>query len=85
MVKNCRNIRGIEGISLLLILMWTLGDTSNLVGAILTGQLPLQVYIPYSKILPLRSPLVLPINILISGMVLILNIEKNKKGSNWDW
>ena len=43
MVKNCRNIRGIEGISLLLILMWTLGDSSNLVGAILTKQLPLQV------------------------------------------
>lgn len=45
MVKNCRNIRGIEGISFLLILMWTLGDTANLVGAILTKQLPLQIYL----------------------------------------
>lgn len=45
MVKNCRNIRGIEGISLLLILMWTLGDSANLVGAILTKQLPLQIYL----------------------------------------
>lgn len=45
MVKNCRNIQGIEGISFLLILMWTLGDTANLVGAILTKQLPLQIYL----------------------------------------
>lgn len=43
MVKNCKRIEGIEGVSFLLILMWTLGDTSNLVGAILTKQLPLQV------------------------------------------
>lgn len=45
MVKNCRNIRGIEGISFLLILMWTLGDSANLIGAILTKQLPLQIYL----------------------------------------
>lgn len=45
MIKNFRRIEGIEGISLLLILMWTLGDASNLVGAILTKQLPLQVII----------------------------------------
>ena len=43
MVKNCRNIAGVEGISILLILQWTLGDATNLVGAILTKQLPLQV------------------------------------------
>lgn len=43
MVKNCRNIAGVEGISILLILQWTLGDATNLVGAILTNQLPLQV------------------------------------------
>jgi len=42
-MKNCRRIEGIEGVSLLLILMWTLGDTANLVGGILTRQLPLQV------------------------------------------
>ncbi|XP_053379540.1 lysosomal amino acid transporter 1 homolog [Mercenaria mercenaria] len=45
MIKNFRNIRGIEGISLMLILMWTLGDTANLVGGILTKQLPLQIYL----------------------------------------
>ncbi|KAL4221181.1 PQ loop repeat-containing protein 2 [Mactra antiquata] len=45
MVKNFRHIEGIDGISLMLILMWTLGDTANLVGAILTKQLPLQVYL----------------------------------------
>nr|XP_022336767.1 lysosomal amino acid transporter 1 homolog isoform X2 [Crassostrea virginica] len=45
MVKNCRNIAGVEGISILLILQWTLGDATNLVGAILTKQLPLQVYL----------------------------------------
>lgn len=45
MVKNCRNVRGIEGISLMLILMWTLGDSANLAGAILTKQLPLQIYL----------------------------------------
>ena len=43
MVKNCKHIQGIEGISFMLILMWTLGDSSNLAGAILTKQLPLQV------------------------------------------
>lgn len=45
MVKNCRRIEGIEGISLMLILMWTLGDSANLVGGILTKQLPLQIYL----------------------------------------
>ncbi|XP_048773865.2 lysosomal amino acid transporter 1 homolog isoform X2 [Ostrea edulis] len=45
MVKNCRNIAGVEGISILLILQWTLGDATNLVGAILTNQLPLQIYL----------------------------------------
>ncbi|XP_062567032.1 lysosomal amino acid transporter 1 homolog isoform X2 [Saccostrea cucullata] len=45
MVKNCRNIAGVEGISILLILQWTLGDATNLVGAILTKQLPLQIYL----------------------------------------
>ncbi|WAR13847.1 LAAT1-like protein [Mya arenaria] len=38
-------IVSIQGISLLLILMWTLGDTANLVGGILTKQLPLQIYL----------------------------------------
>ncbi|KAK3104476.1 hypothetical protein FSP39_003011 [Pinctada imbricata] len=42
MVKNCRNIQGVEGVSLGLILQWTLGDTTNLVGSILTKQLILQ-------------------------------------------
>lgn len=45
MVMNCRNIRGVEGISILLILQWTLGDATNLIGSILTNQLPLQVYL----------------------------------------
>ncbi|XP_052760538.1 lysosomal amino acid transporter 1 homolog isoform X2 [Mya arenaria] len=45
MIKNFRDIKGIQGISLLLILMWTLGDTANLVGGILTKQLPLQIYL----------------------------------------
>ncbi|KAH3822172.1 lysosomal amino acid transporter 1 homolog [Dreissena polymorpha] len=45
MVKNCRHIQGIEGISFMLILMWTLGDSSNLIGSILTKQLKLQIYL----------------------------------------
>ncbi|KAL3861754.1 hypothetical protein ACJMK2_007777 [Sinanodonta woodiana] len=45
MIKNCRNIRGVEGISIFLILNWTLGDTANLIGGILTQQLPLQIYL----------------------------------------
>ncbi|XP_021367403.1 lysosomal amino acid transporter 1 homolog [Mizuhopecten yessoensis] len=45
MVMNCRNIRGVEGISFLLILQWTLGDATNLIGSILTNQLPLQIYL----------------------------------------
>ncbi|KAK3598298.1 hypothetical protein CHS0354_010274 [Potamilus streckersoni] len=45
MIKNCRNIRGVEGISIFLILNWTFGDTANLVGGILTQQLPLQIYL----------------------------------------
>lgn len=45
MAKNCKNIRGVEGVSCILILMWTLGDSANLVGAILTKQLPLQIYL----------------------------------------
>ncbi|XP_033763916.1 lysosomal amino acid transporter 1 homolog [Pecten maximus] len=45
MVMNCRNIRGVEGISILLILQWTLGDATNLIGSILTNQLPLQIYL----------------------------------------
>lgn len=45
MVMNCRNIRGVEGISMLLIVQWTLGDATNLIGSILTNQLPLQTYL----------------------------------------
>ncbi|KAJ8320895.1 hypothetical protein KUTeg_002482 [Tegillarca granosa] len=45
MIKNCRYIKGIEGISIFLILQWTLGDSTNLIGAILTNQLPLQIYV----------------------------------------
>ncbi|XP_060075673.1 lysosomal amino acid transporter 1 homolog [Ylistrum balloti] len=45
MVMNCRNIRGVEGVSILLILQWTLGDATNLIGSILTNQLPLQIYL----------------------------------------
>ncbi|CAC5355549.1 PQLC2 [Mytilus coruscus] len=43
MVSNCRNIQGVAGISVFLITQWTLGDTTNLIGSILTSQMPLQV------------------------------------------
>lgn len=45
MVSNCRRIEGMAGVSILLIAQWTLGDTTNLIGAILTKQLPLQIYL----------------------------------------
>ncbi|XP_063410863.1 lysosomal amino acid transporter 1 homolog [Mytilus trossulus] len=45
MVSNCRNIQGVAGISVFLITQWTLGDTTNLIGSILTGQMPLQIYL----------------------------------------
>lgn len=45
MVKNCRHIEGVAGVSVLLITQWTLGDTTNLIGSIMTKQLPLQTYL----------------------------------------
>ena len=45
MVKNCRHIEGVAGVSVLLIAQWTLGDTTNLIGSIMTKQLPLQTYL----------------------------------------
>lgn len=41
MVKNCRNKRA-DGISLYLLLLWLLGDSTNLVGTLLTDGLPVQ-------------------------------------------
>lgn len=43
-IKNFRNTKAIEGLSFMLILLWTLGDSANLIGAKLTRQLPLQIY-----------------------------------------
>jgi len=50
MVKNCRHIEGVAGVSVLLIAQWTLGDTTNLIGSIMTKQLPLQVGSMYNLI-----------------------------------
>lgn len=44
--KNCRNPAGLEGLSLLFVIQWLLGDSTNLVGCILTEQLPVQVRQP---------------------------------------
>ncbi|XP_064599373.1 lysosomal amino acid transporter 1 homolog [Liolophura sinensis] len=42
--KNCRNPAGLEGLSLLFVIQWLLGDSTNLIGCILTEQLPVQTY-----------------------------------------
>ncbi|CAG5135960.1 unnamed protein product [Candidula unifasciata] len=44
-IKNFRNIDGLAGISVLLLLQWAGGDITNLTGAILTSQLKLQIYL----------------------------------------
>ncbi|KAK7476092.1 hypothetical protein BaRGS_00032646 [Batillaria attramentaria] len=45
LIKTCCNINGAGGMSKFLLLFWILGDTTNLIGAILTHQLKAQVYI----------------------------------------
>lgn len=44
-INNFRNTRAVEGLSFMLIFMWTIGDSANLIGAELTGQLPFQIYL----------------------------------------
>ncbi|XP_071110301.1 lysosomal amino acid transporter 1 homolog [Haliotis cracherodii] len=45
MVKNCRNLNGVAGVSFFLLAQWFAGDVTNLVGSILTHQLQIQVYV----------------------------------------
>lgn len=45
LIQNCLNIDGAGGISKFLLIFWILGDTTNLIGAVLTHQLKAQVYI----------------------------------------
>ncbi|CAG8661783.1 27560_t:CDS:2 [Dentiscutata erythropus] len=43
-ITNYRN-KSVDGLSLLFLMNWLLGDLANLVGCILTKQLPFQVYL----------------------------------------
>ncbi|XP_025082515.1 lysosomal amino acid transporter 1 homolog isoform X1 [Pomacea canaliculata] len=45
MIQNCRHIQGMRGISVFLLAQWMLGDTTNLIGCILTKQLKVQIYV----------------------------------------
>ncbi|XP_005101153.1 seven transmembrane protein 1 [Aplysia californica] len=44
-IKNARNLEGLAGVSFFLLFQWTGGDTTNLIGSILTNQLKFQVYL----------------------------------------
>ena len=44
-MKNFRNLDGLAGVSFFLLFQWAGGDITNLVGSLLTHQLPFQVWI----------------------------------------
>ncbi|KAK3779426.1 hypothetical protein RRG08_015827 [Elysia crispata] len=44
-VKNFRNLDGLAGVSFFLLFQWAGGDITNLVGSLLTHQLPFQIYL----------------------------------------
>ncbi|XP_041377955.1 lysosomal amino acid transporter 1 homolog [Gigantopelta aegis] len=44
MIQNCRNLKGMVGISFWLMMQWFLGDATNLIGSVLSGQLRVQIY-----------------------------------------
>lgn len=44
-VKNFRNLDGMAGVSFFLLFQWAGGDITNLVGSLLTHQLPFQIYL----------------------------------------
>ncbi|ESO84324.1 hypothetical protein LOTGIDRAFT_222169 [Lottia gigantea] len=45
MIQNCKHLDGMAGISFFLMFQWFLGDSTNLIGSILTKQLKVQIYV----------------------------------------
>ena len=43
LVKNCRTGKGDEALSFWFLMLWLLGDSANLIGALLTKQLATEV------------------------------------------
>ena len=75
MVQNCRNLKGMVGISFWLMMQWFLGDATNLIGSVLSGQLRVQVQYHY-LLVESGTVLVYPVPLSLGRVCYSVNLPR---------